>query len=357
MKILILAGGKGVRLWPLSREEKPKQFQRLISRETMLQETVKRLLPEFSWKDIFISTNVQYQQEVKLELPKISKKNIITEPVSRERVAAVLLFFTFLNKKESQEPLLILPSDHQIKKIDVFKQAIAAGRKFIKENQDYILILGAKPTFPDTGLGYIKQGELIKQENGFDICHVDFFKEKPNLKRTREYLQEGNYLWNTAMYIFMPALIEKQIKKFVPDNYLRYEKIKRAKGKANFKDILESEYSAMDKASLEYNIIENYKKVAVLACDFSWSDIGSWAVLKDCLSEPGKNYAKGNHIDVDSKNVMVYGSSDKLVASVGVRDLIIVVTDDIILVCNKNQSQKVKQLKEQLEKNNQFYYL
>lgn len=346
-----------MRLWPLSRSQKPKQFQRLISSKTMLQETVARLQPEVKWSDIYISTNVQYWGEVKMELPKLPLRHIITEPASRERVAAILLFLAHLKNVPANEPILVLPSDHHIRKLDVFKRALRAGEQFIKEHHDHILILGAVPTFPDTGLGYIKNGAPLENIDGFEINRVAFFKEKPNLKRTKEFLREGGYLWNTAIYIFTPQLLKKLIKKFVPDNYNHYEKIRRAIGQPGFTEVLEREYGAMDKASLEYSILENYAKVAVAGADFGWSDVGSWSVLKDVLSEPNKNYALGNHVDIGSRNVMVYGAADKMVASVGVKDLIIVVTDDIILVCNKKESQKVKNIIEKLEADKKLAYL
>lgn len=357
MKTLILAGGRGTRLWPLSRNQKPKQFQRLISQKTMLQETVGRLMFQAKWLDIFVSTNQQYLSEVKQELSKLPLKNIILEPASRERLAAILLFLAFLSKKYYHRPILITPSDHVVRQTDIFQRAVLAGEQFIKQHPDYILILGAEPTFPDTGLGYIKTGEKLVTVDGFNINQVAFFKEKPNLKRTKEFLKEGGYLWNTAIYIIMPTLIKKLVQKFVPDSFKRYQKIAKAVGRAGYTAVLEKEYTAMDKASLEYSIIENYPKVASVGCNFGWSDVGSWSVLKDTLTEPNKSFAIGNHIDIGSKNVMVYGSFDKLVASVGVKDLIIVVTDDIILVCNKKESQKVKQIIEKLEQDKKFDYL
>ena len=169
MKILILAGGRGTRLWPLSRRYKPKQFQKLISKKTMFQETVERLSPLFDYKDIIVSTFSEYHEEIKKEVPKIPKKNIIVERFYRERLPAILLFLTSLRKKEFKEPLLILPSDHLIKDKEGFHRALLAGEKFIRKNPSYILILGAKPTFPDTGLGYIKKGNLLKSVNNTKI--------------------------------------------------------------------------------------------------------------------------------------------------------------------------------------------
>jgi len=359
MKILILAGGQGTRLWPLSRKQKPKQFQKLISNKTMLQETAERLFPFFSFKDIFISTNEEYIKEIRTEFPKLPKENIIAEPMSRERVAAIILSIAKLRSEELRKPILVLPSDHSIKKKVEFQKAILAGEKFIKKNPEYIAVLGVKPTFPDTGLGYMKAGKTLKTFNGIKINRLDFFKEKPNLKRTRSYFKDKSYFWNTAIYIFTPSLILKQIRKFVPDNYKRYQRIKKVKFASwrKFPKVIQKEYSEMDKVSLEYTVLENYQNVAVIPVDMGWSDVGSWTVLKDCLSLPNKNFIKGNYIGINSKNVLVYGSFNKLVASIGIKDLIVAVTDDIILICNRKDSQKVRQLVKKLEKQKKFNYI
>ncbi|MBU4299268.1 NTP transferase domain-containing protein [Patescibacteria group bacterium] len=359
MKILILAGGQGTRLWPLSRKIKPKQFQKLFSSKTLLQESIERLLPVFPLKSLFISTNEEYVKEVKFEISNLPPKNIIAEPERRERVAAISLFLTRLKKKEFNQPFVVLPSDHLIKENEKFQKAILAGEKFVAENPQYILTFGAKPIFPDTGLGYIKRGKPAFSEiNNFKIYKVAFFKEKPNLKRAQSYLKNKNYLWNMGIFIFTPGLMEKAIKDFVPDTYKRYERIREARGKPNFKSVLKKEYGEMDSVSFDYSIIENYSKIAVLPLDVGWSDVGSWTVLKNCLSSPNKNFIKGNYLGIDSKNVLVYGSTNKqLVAVLGVRDLIVAVTDDIILICNKDESQKVKKLVEKLEKNKKFDYL
>lgn len=355
MKALILAGGQGTRLWPISRKQKPKQFQKLVSKKTMLQETVARLLAKFSLSEIFISTNNEYRNEVKEQLPDLAAQNIIGEPLNRERMASILFFMAMLKPQDLREPILVLPSDHVIKDRAAFLAATGAAQKFVADHSDYIVIIGSKPTFPDTGMGYIKAGKLIASGDS-PIYKVDFFKEKPNLKRTSEYVASGQYHWNTAIYVFYPLLIEKLVKKYVPDNYYRYNRIKKALLKKDAASV-ENEYSQMDKTGLEYSIIENYGKVAVIGADMGWSDVGSWTVLKNVLSSPKKSYIKGNFVGIESKNIMVLGAFDKLVAGVGIKDLVIVVTDDIILVCNKDHSQKVKQVIEKLEKQRKFNYI
>jgi len=357
MKVLILAGGKGTRLWPLSRQHKPKQFQKLFSRKTMLQETVARVLGFTSVKDIFVATNKHYFDEVKKNLPDLPKKNIILEPAHRERVAAFLLFFAYLDKKSLKEPVVILPSDHLIKDNKKFQGVVRAGIKMVEDNPKYLLLLGENPVFPDTGLGYIKKGKCLKKKNGFEICNVDFFKEKPNLKRAQEFLKSGDYLWNAGIFIFTPELIIELTKRFVPDNYKRYLRIKRAFNTKKFEKVLEEEYLEMDNVSFDFSIVENYKKNMVIPVSMGWSDIGSWTVLKDCLSSPNKSYIKGNYFGVGSKNILVHSATEKLVTSVGVKDLIIAVTDDIIFICHRDDSQNVKKLIEKLEKKKKFDYL
>lgn len=357
MKILILAGGKGTRLWPISRSFKPKQFQKFFSEKTLVEETLERVLPLVKKiNDIFISTNEFYFSEIKKLLPKFPQRNIILEPAFRERVAAFLLFFCYLSEKERKEPVAVFPSDHLIKNKENFLKTLKIGNDFVLKNPDCILLFGEKPKEPEIGYGYIKKGRLFKNFKNFKFYKVDFFKEKPNLKRAREFLKEKNFYWNTGIFIFIPELIIELTKKFVPDNWRIYQKLKESFNKENFNEILKQEYLKMDVVSFDYSILENYQKNVVLPVNFGWSDIGSWASLKKVLSR-GRNFIKGNFLGLDSKDILVYSTSPQLISTIGVKNLIIIVTDDVVFVCPKEKSQDVKKLIEKIERNGKKEFL
>ena len=354
MKFLIMAGGKGTRLWPISRTKKPKQFQKLISDKTMLQETVARLLPVFSPEDIYIATNKSYAREVKKELPELPSGNIIQEPSFRERASCIALAAAIFSKNKSDETMIVIPSDHFIKNKKEFLRVLSEGEKFLNKNPDHLIAVGVKPTSPETGYGYIQhQTKSIKntsKKNNSKFFEVEKFIEKPDLKTARGYYQNGNFLWNTSIYLWKTSAIIDRFKKFIPDSYERLCKIKNAVGTSRFKKTLNEEYPLMDMISVEYGILENDNKTVAISADLGWSDVGSWSALKDSLVDlEHEHFVKGEHLDIGSKNLLVYGSK-KLIATVGLKDLIIIDTDDVTLICDKNNSQLVKTVVEKLEK-------
>lgn len=353
MKILIMAGGRGTRLWPLSRMEKPKQFQKLISDKTMLQETAQRALSLGTWSDIYISTSSYYVKEVQRELPDILKENIIDEPINRERASSIALSAAFFIKRCPDEAVVAFPADHLIKKNKILISAIKNEAAFLEENPDYLLTIGIKPDAVDTGLGYMKKGKVFGNKNRQSIFKVEKFIEKPDLKTAQKLIGSGEYFWNSGIYIFKPKNLIEKYKKFVPDTYERILKFINAVDTPEYGEVLKKEYPGSDPVSFEYSIAENDNKVLMIPADLGWSDIGSWAVLKDSLvKRNNKNFVKAAHLDIGSKDLLVYGSPKKLIATVGLRGLIIVDTPDVILICDKSKSQDVKKIVGMLEKTN-----
>ena len=358
MKFLIMAGGKGTRLWPVSRKNKPKQFQKLISNKTMLQETVSRLQSDFFLKDIYIATNESYVDEIKKELPKLSADNIIGEPAFRERASCVALASAIFSKEGENEIMAVFPSDHYIKKEKELIKILKEAEKFLNNNPEHLVVVGVKPTGPETGYGYVEYNieNATKKKEDQQFCKVEKFIEKPDLKTAKKYCRKNNFLWNTSIYLWKTSAIINRFKKFIPDSYERLRRIRKAVGTSEFEKVLKKEYPLMDMISVEYGILENDDKTVVVSADLGWSDVGSWSVLKDSLTGKDGHFVKGEHLDVGSKNLLVYGSK-KLITTVGLKDLIIVDTDDAILICDKNNSQLVKTVVEKLEKDGKIKLL
>lgn len=337
-----MAGGRGTRLWPKSRIKKPKQLYNLIGKESMLKNTVQRLLPSIPKEKIFIATNKEQVKEIKKELSEI--KNIISEPYIRNTGPCIGLSCLFMENQE--EPTAFLPSDHYIEDEREFRRVLKLAEKVAKK--DYLVTIGIRPTDPDTGLGYIKIGRTLDDE----VFEVEKFIEKPDLERAKKFLKRGNYLWNAGMFIGKPRVILDLFKELAPRIYQRLENIRQNPQK------LDSQYEKMENISFDYAIAEKARKTALIPGDFGWSDIGNWARLLDILSQKlGENVVVGcDHIGVETKGCLIHGT-ERLVATIGLKDIIVVDTPDVLLVCHKKDAQKVKEIVERLKKEKKDHYL
>ncbi len=357
MKIVILAGGKGTRLWPISRKGKPKQFQSLTSNKTMLQETYLRMREIASPEDIYIVTNKEYVSEVEKELLEFPKKNILAEPTGRGTAPSVALAAAVIAKKSGDEVMGVFAADHFIENPEVLTKALLQAEKFLAKNDKHLITFGINPSAPETGYGYIEKGKLIKKDGDFKIFKAKKFVEKPNYEKAKEYLKNGNFLWNSGMFVWKTSTIIEKLAKYTPDIYQRLTKISRAYNTKNFDQVLEREFPEMDKISIDYSVMENDPDVLVIPLALEWNDVGSWTALKNALTTNKKdNFVKGEHINFGGENLMVYGSS-KLIATIAVKNLIIVETEDAILVCDKNKAQLVADVVKKLEEVGKIQHL
>ena len=341
MKItaVIMAGGKGERFWPKSRISRPKQFLSLTSDgETMIQKTVKRFLTIVEAEDIYISTNEMYRHLAEEQLPQIPKANILCEPAPRNTAPCIAFSAAVIGRKYDDAVMIVLPSDHLIGIEDIYINTLKKAVS-IAEQENNLVTVGITPTYPETGYGYINFGK----ECG-DAYEVERFVEKPNLETAEKYLASGKYLWNSGMFIWKISSIMSNIQKFMPEVYSGAVKIGEAFGTADFNEVLEREFTAMPSESVDFGIMEKADSIYTIPGSFGWDDVGSWlAVERINDTDANNNCIDGNVSVADIKNVTICGGK-RLIAAVGVEDLIIVDTDDAVLVCSKNSTQDVKKI-------------
>ncbi len=339
---IILAGGSGSRLWPLSRELYPKQLLNIQNKESLLQETYKRILDFIPSKNIISVTNTKHLTNIKYQLSKVVKNPIvISEPESKNTAPAIAVAVKYLldNYKNSEnEIVLVVPSDHKIKNITKFKQSVKDGEKLA--NKGFLVTFGVKPSYPETGFGYIKAEPI--NDGGYI---VNKFVEKPDIKTAQKYLTDENTYWNSGMFMFKLSVFMDELKKYSPNIY---SIISRHDFSEN-EDIPYTEFSNMPNISIDYSLMEKSKNIAMTELKSDWLDVGSWKSIYDVSKKDIDNNVKIGHIlDIDSKNSLMYSSS-KLVATVGLEDTIIVETEDAVLACKKDRVQDVKQIFETLK--------
>ena len=341
---LIMAGGKGTRFWPLSTEEKPKQFLNLIGEETMIQMTINRIKPIIPIERIFVCTGAMYVDLVKEQLPELPERNIIVEPEGRNTAPCIALSAFVIKKYYEDATMVVLPSDHLIKDEEEFRNIITHANEFIKNNDNAIITLGMKPSRPEVGYGYIKYGNDEEDVNGYKVIKVDAFVEKPNKEVADEYLADGSYLWNGGMFIWSAKNILEQIRKYSPNTYEALKDIEEIDERW-LKYLIKAQYSETEAISIDYAVMEKSNDIYVIPSDFGWDDVGSWEALdryreKDCFG----NVYVGKTKAIDGRNNLIISSTQSVVVE-GLSDIYVIENDGKILVGCKSNVANVKELK------------
>jgi len=366
---VILAGGGGSRLWPLSREMYPKQLLKLTGENSLFQSTFLRLNDLIPAKNIITITNDLHLNEINTQLEEINQNHnhsTIGEPVGRNTAPAIglaTLFIQNLQTDNSDPVIFVTPSDHLIQNNETFLNAVKEGIELAENG--YIVTFGIKPSKPETGYGYIKiQGGIFCGE-GSKKCHpdskncypdskncgghnrykVEEFKEKPDFETAKKYLEAGTYFWNSGIFMFKASTMIEEMRLHCPDVLAELNKLDLTK------DFIDKEaYQAIPSISIDYAVMEKSDKIALIACDCGWNDLGSWEAIYDAMEKDSdKNYTKGDVITIDTEGSYVYSSS-RLISTIGVKDLVIIETEDAILVCDKSRTQDVKTVFEKLKK-------
>ncbi len=359
MKIVavIMAGGKGERFWPRSRKNMPKQFLSLTDDgKTMIQHTVDRLKNIVAAEDVFIVTNKDYRELVKEQLSQIPEENILLEPMARNTAPCIGLAAVHIRKKYKDAVMVVLPSDHLIKYNEMYIDTLKDAIQVAEEGKNLVTI-GITPTYPETGYGYINFGSRKEDKNNVVAYSVQRFVEKPNLDLAKEYLASGKYLWNSGMFLWKASTILSEFEEFLPDMYKGMAKIEESIGTDLLDTVTEQVFSEIVGESIDYGIMEKATDIYTLPGNFGWDDVGSWLALEriNKTNENG-NVIQGNVISIDTSKSIIQGK-DKLIATVGVEDLIIVDTEDALLICSKESTQDVKKVIENLKVCNRTQYL
>lgn len=351
---LIMAGGRGERFWPKSRANLPKQFLSLTQDgKTMIQQTVERILPLVEMEDIFIATNASYCDLVKEQLPDIPFENILCEPMSKNTAPCIGLGAIHIAKKYSDALMLVLPSDHIISYQNMFLQTVKDACE-VAEEDTALATIGITPTFPETGYGYIKFNTKIQKKRAYQ---VERFVEKPNLDTAKQYLSSEEYLWNSGMFVWKTSSILGNVQEHMPETYDILQRILDSIGADHYQQVLEEEYQKFPSQSIDYGIMEKASNIYILSGTFGWDDAGSWlAVSRVNKSNEFGNVVSGNVISVNTKNSIIEGEN-RLIATVGVSDLVIVDTKDSVLICHKESTEEIKTVLQNLKICNRTEYL
>lgn len=350
MKFVIRAGGVGTRLWPLSRKNRPKQFHALTGNRTMLQEAVYRLGSLAKTDDLYVSTGVELLHSVREQLPDLSAENAILEPALRNTGPAVGLECALLEARFPGCTIASLGSDHHIGKPEEFCRLLKVAEDALENRAETLFVLGVKPTRADTGFGYIQKGDVIARINDEPIYAVESFTEKPDATTAKTYLENGQYLWNSNMFVWKARTMLDLFAKFEPEMYALLEQIGTATKVGREADVIAEVYPQMKNIAIDHAIIERASNIATIEADIDWSDIGAWGALTDVLPvDENGNLLRGNVLSLNAKNTTAYGSKDKIIALVDIENLIVVDTGDALLILPRDRSQRVKDVVEALD--------
>lgn len=354
---VIMAGGGGTRLWPLSRKSRPKQMLSLFDERTLFQTSVERLSGLFSCDQIFVVTVAEQARELQSQSSDIPAENFIIEPMPRGTASVVGLAAVALQHRDPEAVMAVLTSDHYIGNEENFREVLRTAYDVAQNG--YLVTLGITPTFPATGYGYIQRGEPLKDTRGRRVFRVARFKEKPSEEQAREMLAGGDHTWNSGMFIWKVSQILEEFKRQMPELYRELTDIAASWNQPEREQVVKEIWPKLQEQTIDYGIMEGAEQVAVIpAGDLKWSDVGSWDSLFEVLptDDDGNIVMGGQHIGLDTQNSLIYLNQDRrLIVTIGVSDLVLVDTGDVLLVCPKEKAQMVRQVVNQLKKDRQDY--
>ena len=342
----------------MSRAKLPKQMLPLIDDDSMFRTSVARIQSIFPPEDIFVVTGRELAEDLQSEVPQIPASNFIIEPYAKNTAPALALALAVIQKRDPEATIAILTADHYIAERETFCEVLEAAWQVAQEGQ--IVTLGIAPSYPATGYGYIQQGSYIGDYNGFKVYQSRRFTEKPDIVRATQFLASGQYSWNSGMFIWRVERAMRDLERFQPAIYAMCSYLQTAHDSPDYEDKLNDIWETMPNLSIDFGVMEKADNIAVIPIELGWSDVGSWASLYDVLPQDSfGNCIKGDSSDIrvilDTRDTLVF--SDRLTVAIGVEGLVVVDTDDVLLVCHKDRTQDVKQVVDYLRENGNEEYL
>lgn len=352
-----MAGGTGTRLWPASREGRPKQFLALIGERTLLQQTYDRLRSLLPASEVYVCAVEAYEAVVREQLPELPAQNLILEPVARNTGPAIGWIATRLQHRFGNTVVATIAADHVVRRPEGFTRALALAFRAVQERPTAVVTIGIRPTRPDPGYGYIRMGELFRAEQAGSLYAVEQFIEKPDAARAREFLADGRYLWNASYFVWSTERMLALFDRFLPEVAANLARAREALGTPAEAEALRAAYAVMPRVALDTGIMERADDVLVAPAEMGWSDVGSWERLHEALADrEGEAVVIGPHVGLDDGDSLFF-SQGRLIATLGLRNVVVVDAGDAVLVCDKNRSGDLKKLMDRLRQAGLEHYL
>lgn len=353
---LIMSGGAGTRLWPVSREAKPKQYHNLVGEDSLLQSTIKRFVQITGAGNIFVVSGSSQAGILERQAAMLPSGNIIYEPVGRNTLPCIGLAAAIAEHENPNGVMVVSPSDHLIENNELFGKTVHAAVKLVDERNG-IVTIGVSPTHPATGYGYIKAGAQINAGSEIRQFAVESFVEKPNLEKATEYIKRGGFYWNSGIFVFRIPVFMNALKEFTPELYNSLKTIQDEMGKPSFNTTLNNVYRSLESISIDYGIMEHAQNIYTVEGNFDWNDLGNWdSVYQTSAKDENGNVLAGEAVAIDCSNSYIKAGSN-LVAVAGIDNVIVVCEGNKILVCKRGESENVKKIAECLRSDNKKQFM